>query len=161
MTTVVSDTSPINYLCQIGEIELLPRLFSEILIPPAVMAELRHARAPQPVAAWLSSLPPWAKIQAPLSLEPNLGLDAGETEAISLAIELGLEAVLIDERAGRLVAEDHGFTAIGTLAILNAADLHGFVDLEKAVQRLRGTNFHVDRATLDGLIAQARSRKGI
>jgi predicted nucleic acid-binding protein len=160
VTTVVSDTSPINYLCQIGEIDLLPRLFSEVLIPPAVMAELRHPRAPQPVAIWLSSLPQWAKIQAPLALQPNLGLDPGETEAISLAIELRLEAVLIDERAGRLVAEGRGITAIGTLAILNAADLHGLVDLEVAIQQLRRTNFHVDRATLDALIAQARARKG-
>jgi len=159
VTTVVSDTSPINYLCLIGEIDLLPRLFSEVLIPPAVLAELRHSRAPQPVAAWLSNLPSWARIQAPQTVLPNLGSDAGETEAISLAVELGLESVLIDETAGRIVAEGRGITAIPTLTILNAADLQGLVDIEAAVERLRRTNFHVDPGTLEALLLKARLRK--
>jgi predicted nucleic acid-binding protein len=46
MSAVVSDTSPINYLIRIGEIDLLPQLFGEILIPPAVLQELQHAGAP-------------------------------------------------------------------------------------------------------------------
>lgn len=40
----VSDTSPLNYLALIGEIELLPRIFTRVLIPPAVISELHHAR---------------------------------------------------------------------------------------------------------------------
>jgi len=39
MSAVVSDTSPINYLIRLGEIELLPLLFGEVLIPPAVLQE--------------------------------------------------------------------------------------------------------------------------
>jgi predicted nucleic acid-binding protein len=34
MTTVISDTSPINYLVLIGAIDVLPKLFQEVLIPP-------------------------------------------------------------------------------------------------------------------------------
>ena len=33
---VISDTSPINYLLQIGLIGLLPELFGRVLIPNAV-----------------------------------------------------------------------------------------------------------------------------
>jgi predicted nucleic acid-binding protein len=34
---VVADTSPINYLVLIGQIDLLIRLYTRILIPPGVL----------------------------------------------------------------------------------------------------------------------------
>jgi len=39
---VVCDTSPLNYLVLIGEIELLPRLFAEVILTPGFLAELQH-----------------------------------------------------------------------------------------------------------------------
>ena len=38
----VSDTSPICYLILIGEIDIIPKLYSQVLVPAAVMAELVH-----------------------------------------------------------------------------------------------------------------------
>jgi predicted nucleic acid-binding protein len=49
---VVADTSPINYLVLIGQIDLLIRLYTRILIPPAVLAELKNPLAPKPVRDW-------------------------------------------------------------------------------------------------------------
>jgi predicted nucleic acid-binding protein len=63
VTTIVSDTSPINYLCLIGATDVLPRLFDQVLIPTAVFAELSHPRAPEPVSQWLANMPPWIKVQ--------------------------------------------------------------------------------------------------
>jgi hypothetical protein len=40
MPPVVADTGPLNYLILIEAVELLPRLFSPILIPVGVMARL-------------------------------------------------------------------------------------------------------------------------
>ena len=65
MTMVVSDTSPLNYLIQIGSVEILPRLCSTILLPPAVVAELRHPGAPAAVRNWAAQLPAWAQVRAP------------------------------------------------------------------------------------------------
>ena len=45
----VADTSPICYLIPIGEIDLLPKLFSQVLAPQAVLAELLHEDAPATV----------------------------------------------------------------------------------------------------------------
>lgn len=42
---VIADTSPINYLVQISEIEVLPKLYDSIMIPPSVRNELAHPRA--------------------------------------------------------------------------------------------------------------------
>ena len=48
----VADTSPVCYLILIGEIELPPKLFSRVLVPPAVVAELLHEDAPAAVRGW-------------------------------------------------------------------------------------------------------------
>jgi predicted nucleic acid-binding protein len=159
VTTVISDTSPINYLCLIEAIEVLPQIFDRVLIPPAVLAELKHPQAPRAVSDWLGTLPAWVTIQAPASLQSGMGLDPGETEAISLALELKLPAILIDERAGRLAAEQRGIIPIGTLNILVSADQHGLLDFEKAVERLRRTNFHINEALLAAVLEEVRSRK--
>ena len=117
MTTVVSDTSPINYLCRIGAADVLPTIFATVLIPLTVLAELRHPRAPQPLAAWLAQMPDWVIVRPPLKWLSGLGLDAGETEAISLALELHISAIVMDERRGRLAAEKRGISTVGTLNI--------------------------------------------
>ena len=54
---VVADTSPINYLALIDEINLLPALYGEIIIPEAVFRELRHSNAPLAVQDF------WRKIR--------------------------------------------------------------------------------------------------
>jgi predicted nucleic acid-binding protein len=49
---IVSDTSPINYLILIGQIDLLPQLFEQIIILQAVYNELSDSLAPLPFQTW-------------------------------------------------------------------------------------------------------------
>ena len=139
----------------------LSKLFTEVLIPPMVLAELRHPGAPQQVAAWLTQMPDWVIVRPPLHIRSGLGLDPGETEAISLALELSIPAIVIDEKRGRIAAEKCGISAVGTLNILEAAHSHGFLNFEDAVGRLRRTNFHMDYALIDALIAKIRAREAV
>ena len=60
---VVSDTSPLNYLVLVGAIDLLPRLFSEIIIPPALVGELTQPGTPEVVKNWLKDKPVWLRQQ--------------------------------------------------------------------------------------------------
>jgi predicted nucleic acid-binding protein len=46
LALVVADTTPVNHLILIGQAAILGSLFGEVLIPEAVMAELRHPAAP-------------------------------------------------------------------------------------------------------------------
>jgi len=83
---VVSDSSPINILVRIQHIDVLPRMFGAVIIPPAVAAELSHARTPSQVRALITSRPPWLTVRAPLHIDNTIGIDdPGELEAISLA----------------------------------------------------------------------------
>ena len=70
---IVSDTSPINYLVLIGEIEVLQKLAGQVIIPQAVYRELQDPHTPQQVKDWLDRLshtsfymPPDEIIQAAL-----------------------------------------------------------------------------------------------
>jgi len=56
---IVSDTSPINYLILIGQIDLLPQLFEQIIIPQAVYNELSDSLAPLSVQTWTVDTPSW------------------------------------------------------------------------------------------------------
>jgi predicted nucleic acid-binding protein len=61
---IVADTSPINYLVLIEQIDILPRLYMRVLIPPAVLDELKHAAAPSQVRKWTESHPAWLEVFA-------------------------------------------------------------------------------------------------
>lgn len=88
MRIVVSDTSPINYLILIGWVDLLPRFFNEIYIPPTVFTELQASEAPPEVRKWAEKIPGWLSIRESKNKLANLGFHSGEAEAIALAEEL-------------------------------------------------------------------------
>lgn len=85
---VIADTSPVNYLVLIGEIEILPQLYGQIFVPNAVFEELKAEDAPCEVKNWLESGPPWFQVKnISTEIDKHLNdiLDAGESEAIQLA----------------------------------------------------------------------------
>ena len=154
---VVADTSPINYLVLIGQIDLLMRLYTRILIPPAVLAELKHPLAPKPVRDWACDTPKWLEVLSPKDSLTLAQLDLGETEAIALATEMHAEVLLIDEQAGRQEAVRRGLKVAGTLSVLDEADQAGFVSFDQAVAQLRKTTFRVSQAVISEIM-QKRSR---
>ena len=90
----------------------------------------------------------WLEIEAPHETVLLAQLDPGESEAISLAAEVGADAVLIDDRAGRREATRRGLKVAGTLSVLDEADQAGLVNFDSAVDRLRGTSFRLSQAVL-------------
>jgi predicted nucleic acid-binding protein len=148
---VVADTSPLNYLILIEQINVLESIYGEVVIPPAVQDEMLSPSAPAPVKAWIENPPRWLEVRTPgrikPPLDPNLG--AGEREAIALAYSSAPAAVLlVDERLGRQEAERLGLKVAGTLAILRQAHERGLLDFQAAVQHLLATNFKASDALL-------------
>ena len=125
---VVSDTSPLTALITIGGQELLPRLFSEVVIPIGVRDELLRAH---------SVLPDWLRVEAVGDSEEAarlmIDLDRGEAEAIELAKELHADRLLIDERKGRRVAVREGVPVIGLLGVLLLAKRRGLIVSARAL----------------------------
>lgn len=161
MQGIVSDTTPLNYLVLIQAIEVLPRLYQRVLIPPAVQAELTAPEAPEPVREWISSNLPWLEV-LPCSKTADTDLaklDPGEREAILLASELGASLLLMDERDGSAIARSRGLTVIGTLSVLDAAAARGWVDLPEMFELLNQTSFRSPRKVMASMLEQDGLRK--
>ncbi len=128
----VSNTSPLLNLAIIGHLDLLQAQFTEVLIPPGVLTELRPAE-PLPGSAALSTAlaEGWLRVvevqDRPLIALLQRTLDVGESEAIALAIETAPGALLIDERDGRQVATSLRLPVIGALGVLLRAKLDGSI----------------------------------
>lgn len=127
---VVSDTSPITNLHAIGGLWILRDLYEVIIIPPTVHQELiiGAERGNHPT---LETERDWLKVH-PVAVTPSIQfdlstLDAGEIEAIALAEELGASLLLMDDRAGRRLAESQGLHVMGTLGVLVAAKRAGIL----------------------------------
>jgi predicted nucleic acid-binding protein len=124
---VVADTSVLINLCRVRQGDLLGKLFQEVVIPPEVAAEFTRLTAGGPRFASLV-LPDGIRVQTPLVILPSVqaaaGLDAGETAALSLAVEIHADAILLDERRGHEVALALGLSTIGVLGILLRAKCH-------------------------------------
>jgi predicted nucleic acid-binding protein len=161
MTVVVADTSPLNYLILIGEVDLLPRLYRQVLIPDIVASELRDPGAPPLVADWTSHLPPWIEVRpTPESSERLDRLDDGERAAILLAqSQPSPVLLLIDEAEGRAEAERRQIPTTGTLGVLRAAAILNMTDLPTALARLRATNFRCPNIVIEQLLAEDKQRK--
>jgi predicted nucleic acid-binding protein len=151
---VVADTSPLNYLILIEEIEILAKMYGRVVIPRAVRNELLRPSAPNMVRNWISQLPPWVEVHTAVNVsDPSLAsLDPGERDAILLAWELGAEQLIVDDRQGRLEAQKRGIPVIGTLGVMREAATLGFLDLREALKRLQATTFYISPDVLSRLL---------
>ena len=160
MTIVVADTSPLNYLVLIQAIEILPRLYARIVVPDAVVSELRDVGAPAPVREWALDPPEWIDIRPSPPDDPTLShLDPGEMSAILIAQSYPDVLLLIDDAAGRQAASQRGIPNTGTIGVLRAASISRLVDLRTCFTRLAFTNFRIARRLLDELILEEERRR--
>lgn len=119
---VVSDTSAISGLIQIGRVELLRILYSEIVVPEAVRNELLRSHPILPDFLRVASVANHSKLR-----ELEAELDSGEAEAIALSIEIRADLLLIDENLGRAVAQREGLRIIGLMGVLAGAKQQGLI----------------------------------
>lgn len=115
---VVSDTSPLNGLYRIGQIDLLEKLFGRVVIPAAVAEELSAIQGYGFDSEELLANP-WIEVHQ-IQIEPKFAkaLDKGEAAALSLAKLLHADILLIDELKARAIAKGEGFKVIGILGVL-------------------------------------------
>ncbi|MEZ4847494.1 MAG: DUF3368 domain-containing protein [Bacteroidia bacterium] len=122
---IISDASPLIALEDIGELELLKRLYQEVIITDIVRNEI-HA-----------DLPDWIIVNTgydPQQLQLlELELDKGEASAIALALKNPGSTLILDENKGRSVAKRLGLTITGTIGIIIKAKDLGIISSGKAI----------------------------
>ncbi len=118
--TVICNATPLINFAAIARLDILQATFEQIIIPQAVCNETTGLGFPgtqyvlQAIASgWLQVRP----VTYIASIIPS-ELDDGEREAIALALEIGQQRILLDEREAGRVAHKLGLQVMGTLGIL-------------------------------------------
>ncbi len=163
---VVSNTSPIMNLAIIGELSLLRDQFGEVMIPGAVLEELRvEENLPGSQSVRDALKDGWIRIEAvkhhPLVRAMQRDLDKGEAEAIALATEVDADWLLMDERDGRKTARSMKLKVVGVLGVLLKAQRNGKLNsLKKAMDRLREkAGFYIRADLYSAIIREGEEEK--
>lgn len=133
---IIADTSCLIVLANIGELELLHKIYEEIITTLDIAIE------------YGDSLPDWVEImevkdkyrQQILELQ----IDRGESSAIALALETKNSTVILDDFKARKIANQLGITFTGTLGIIIKAKQIGVVEsIKPFLEKIKQTNFRL------------------
>ena len=150
MPAVICNTSVLQYLHQIGLLDLLPALFGQVQIPRAVAAELDEGKRRNVSLPTLEDLS-WVTIRPVrdrtlLPLVTSLG--DGEKEALALGLEATDALLVLDDRNARRYAIAAGLEVTGTLGILVLAKERGLIDsIRPVLDRLQKLQFRLSATT--------------
>jgi hypothetical protein len=155
---LICDTSPLQYLHQLGRLEILEDLAEQVVVPPSVVDELASGRAAGfdvPVADSLA----WITVRGPcatLAGRPIPTLGAGESQVIMLALESPEGVAVLDDRVARRAALALNVKITGTLGLLLDAKRTGRIPaVGPLLDRLRKLGFRVSDRTRTLLLKQA------
>ena len=138
MEPAVSNSTCLIGLERIQRLDLLPQVFSPILIPPAVESEVG-----------ISAL--WLIVQTPQNTSTltvlNTQLDPGESEAIALALESNDPFLILDDLKARRLANQLGLKVIGTVGMLLRGKQQGVLtEIKPVLTALLAADFRISTA---------------
>lgn len=159
---VISDTTPLRYLIEIEEVQILETLFGRIIIPQKVFSELQGTNAPLKVVVWIQQPPSWLEVrQADTSyFTPRKQIQDGEREAIALAVELKADALLTDDVNAIKEAHHLNLTTVRLFTILESAAENNLLDLSEAIEKMKSTTFRLPPIEIvEAMLERDRQRK--
>ena len=137
---------------------ILPELFDEILVPEAVWKEILAggetdaAKQKIPFISWIDRIP--AISVSPEIEDYNLG--KGETEALSLALEMPSAGVILDDFAARKCARDLKVSFIGTGGLLISAKQKNLISsVSEALEKVQNEGLWLSGAVIEMLKEKA------
>ena len=154
---VVANATPLIYLAKMGELSLLKSLFAEVIVADKVFEEVVVQGAGKAGSEEVRSAH-WIKRQsvsdktALQQLREEGLLDVGEAETLALALELGADLVLLDDRRARKVAARMKVRRIGTIAIILLAYRQGLIkDLPSVLKKASERAFRINTGVFNRL----------
>lgn len=154
----IADSGPLICLTKINQLELLPRLFSKIFVPPEVWNEVTVKGQGLPGADVVSQVA-WITIQKPdpLLVRPlSILVDAGEAEAIALAQGIPDCIILLDDSRARKIAERLNIKQIGTVGLLLRAKRVGLIEtVRPQLDSLLKNGIYIRQELMDAVLNDA------
>jgi hypothetical protein len=159
--TVVCDATPLIHLSAMSHLDLLHRLFGEVLVPDEVYHEVVDQGAGKAGSAEVQAAA-WVRRQAVTNQRALAAwhgvLGSGEGAAILLAAETGADLIVLDDRDARLHAVRLGLNVTGTVGVLLAAAKRDLVQFEQALEALTCTGFHLSARHCEAVLRLWRER---
>jgi predicted nucleic acid-binding protein len=133
---IISDTSCLILLTNIGELNLLHRVYGQITTTIDIAYEYGE------------KLPDWVEIidvkdkyrQQLLEMQ----IDKGESSAITLALETPDSTLILDDYKARQIAEKLRLSYTGTIGVIIKAKLMGLIpSIKPLLDKIRQTNFRI------------------
>jgi predicted nucleic acid-binding protein len=153
---VIADASPLIALARVNGLGWLQTLFREVLVTEVVLSEVLTGRHPDTEAPIQQALAAgWLQAAAIGTIEPALpDLDEGEAASIRLVLSSGEPVLLlIDERAGRAVAQGLGLSVAGTAAVIGLARQRGLIASARDVfAALHASDFRIAPAVIQAVL---------
>lgn len=133
---IISDTSSLIALTNIGELEILKKVYEGVVITPEIAKE------------YGLETPDWIRVEQvndKLKFKLlNLELDEGESSGIALALENESSLLIIDEKKGRGIAKKLGIKITGLLGVMIRAKETGVVErIQPLIEKLEKVDFRM------------------
>ncbi|MCP9809839.1 DUF3368 domain-containing protein [Cyanobium sp. HWJ4-Hawea] len=155
-SVVISDASPLIALARVDGLSWLQALFTEVLVTDVVIGEVLTGDFTETeMRIQAAIMDGWLKPVVVSGTEPELpDLDEGEAASIRLVLSMGLEALLlIDERAGRAVAQALGLQVAGTAAVIGLAQQKGLIRSAQAIfAELSTSDFRISPEVIETVL---------
>ena len=152
----IVNTSPLFYLHRLGLLEVLNKLYGNIVVPEAVKSELEAGQTQGEDVPQLENHT-WINVKSvnmPKYLKLIVDLGQGESEVLALATNYASVLVILDDKLARRIAEMQGFRLTGTAGVLLRAKRKGLIPtLKPIMERLLNLDFRLKpdlvKATLE------------
>ena len=165
MRRVIVNSTPLIVLCNVGRLEILRTLYTEITIPEAVFAEVtkKEDSACQIVKNSLD----WIRVERILSPSDKKMYQAklhdGEVEVMILAQEgTADDLVVIDDNAAKKTAKYLGLKVTGTIGVLLKAKREGIIpEIASVLEKMKKNGFYISESLEQLVLEQAGERHNI
>ena len=150
---VISDSSALISL-GVEKLDILGKLFETVMIPEAVYNEVFNKKVSNLDLKKTKFLQIEKVTDRKMVKLLKMQLGYGESEVIALALEKGIDRVIIDDKQARKVADKLGLKVIGTLGILILAKEKQVIKEVRplVLSMMEKINFRIDRALLNKIL---------
>ena len=134
--TIISDTSCFIILSKIQELDLLKKVYGQIITTSDIVEEFGE------------KLPEWIIIENVSDKSRQrileLQIDRGESSAIALALEIPNSTLILDDFKARKIAQQLGISVTGTIGVIIKAKLNEIIpSIKPYLEKIKETNFRI------------------
>ncbi len=134
--TIIADTSCFIVLDTIGELEILQKVYGQIVTTIEIAIEFG------------GNLPNWVEIATVKDKSKQqlleMQIDVGESSAIALALETTDCTIILDDYKARRIADKLGLNVTGTIGVIIKAKINGnILSIKPFLEKIKKTNFRL------------------